>query len=429
MKIAYSDLLDMLEEEHCLPEIDELTANRIKKQVMARIKNAKPEKKTRRAPRMALIAVAAMLALSITVGAACIISHENTKRLIEAGPYNDPVEVDQRSYQVIDTTSRDYGLVCQDNGTTVTLDSIMGAYSDYLSIAYLTLTVQPAEGTEITAEVSELGFGGYPMPKYEKDGLSRGADGSTTVIRNEDGTYNVMLMAIYDGNVNGEEMTLNLEGFGDVSKDNADYLAAGGAMELPGQWQFQFEMQLDATNCLALEESLFGDTQIAVSEVTMSSFGGTAIVAGYQTLMEEKYLALAKEKYGALELNWEQVSILDPSYLENLYTEGKLTLEEFQGFLSLGNDPKAEDGSIHFQIALEYADGTVYKANTTLGAEPLAHATGAREEMAEQTGEATLEAAAGEYEDVMLMPFIFDAPQSISEAKYLIIEGVKIPLN
>lgn len=430
MKISYSDLWDMVEDPRELPEVDEMTKARIRKQVMAQIEPAKSEKKHRRGPRLAMITVAAMLVLSITAGAAYMISHEKTKALIETNPYQghtaESITVDERSYEVIDTTSRDYGLVSQDRGTTVTLDSIMGSYSDHLSVAYLTLTITPAEGTEITADVSDLGFCGYAMPMYEKDGMTRGADGSSTVIRNEDGSYSVMLLAFYDENVNGQEMTLTLEGFGNVSKEHVKELADGAELVVPGQWSFEFEMQLDEANKLILDENLFTESDIAVSEVTMSSFGGTMVVSGYQSLLEEKYLALAKEAYGDLELDWNQVSLQDPTYLENLYAEGALTLEDLQGLLSLG-----DAGVNYLAVSLEYADGTVYEANTSLGAEPMEHVLRGSDgaESAELFAEEGLETAAGNYEDVMLMPFLFNAPQSISDAKYLIIEGVKIPLN
>lgn len=434
MKITYRELLELVGEQPLMPELDPAAQERIQRQVMKKIGAAQPAQKRHRKLRPALIAAAAVFVLSITAGAAYYVSHDNTKALFSQDPVQGglhPVEMDDRSGPVIDEAARDYGLVTGGSSetagetavteTTVTLDNIMGFHSDYYNTVYVTVTVRLPEEQQAGLDPEKCGFGWMELQPTDPEKHFAG-DGAVTKVQNTDGTISMMLCYLFRyEDVTGVPVTLKLENFNT------------GSERLEGNWSFDLDaLELDALNAVDFDAAAFAEVGITPLDIGLSAFGGTLTMKGYLALLDSKFRAMVQDRYEDLDLDWEQVSMHDRDYLERLYERGVLTLEQLQNIYCIADgsiEYFGRDNVVTFRVALEYADGTVYEADTQLGAFPMSLIRRHRGELAPDGGSAETEFETYVSEDEELLPFLFDAPLDLSQAAHLVIEGVKIPLS
>lgn len=349
-----------------------------------------------------LIAAAVVAALTVTAGAAYVISHQNTKALMETGPNTGgyyPVELDQQSLSVIDNTSQDFGTSVTDNGTTVTLDSVMGFQSEEMSVVYLTLTVAPPAGTELTADIQDCGFW-EQQPDFF--GASCGG-GSTTAIDNGDGTYSVMLMYTVMGEIESNRMQLTLSGFGNVSKEAAHGLFDGTReIEVPGTWSFTIEdLQLTEPETLEFDTALFAGTGIQPRKITVSPFGGTVTMADPSSDVVAAHREELKAICPDLKIDWDQMTA---EQLNQLLAEGAIFTDEQTEAICelLDNGTGSSFGGIN-SIQLQYPDGNTYDGQVV-------HIS------TDEDGN-------------MVVRYIFEAPQDLDQAETLVIEGIHVPLK
>ena len=348
----------------------------------------------RRGPIGLLIATMGAV-MSVTAGAAWL-RHSNTVALIESGPNTGgyrPVEVDNRSRDVIERASQDYGMTVTDNGTTVTLDSIMGFHAEKLSVVYLTLTLELPEGTEFTADIQSCGFFGYCLPTF--DGI--GAEGSEIAVWNEDGSVSVMLMGIYEGDVNGLPMELHLSGFGNVSKEVAPTLYSGEReIEVQGTWDFSID-RIQLADPVEMDASELGED----AAVYVSDFGGYLrnIKGGTDDLIQAMKPELEQI---APEIDWDNTTL---EQLKLMCAAGDIFTQEQQMWLD--DLFEAMEGNEYFAapyVTLIYPDGTEYAANSVIwsGTD-----------------------GAGNH----IYSFLFEAPQDLLQAEYLSVNGVLLEVN
>ncbi len=391
-------ITDMMDDYYdnsvALPEV-KVSAKRIQQKTM----NKLGTRSRRRVPRL-LIAAAVAVVMMGTVGAAYVISHQNTKALMETGPNTGgyyPVELDERSLSVIDNTSQDYGTSVTDNGTTVTLDSVMGFRSEEMSVVYLTLTVAPPAGTDLTADIQDCGFWEQNPDFF---GASSGG-GSTTAIDNGDGTYSVMLMYTVMGEIESDTMELTLSGFGNVSKEVAHGLYDGTReIEVPGTWSFTIEnLQLTNPETLEFDAALFAGAGIQPSKITVSPFGGTVTMASNDVVAahREELQAICPD----LDIDWNRMTA---EQLNLLLAEGAVFTEEQTDAIweLLDNGTGSSFGGIN-SVQLQYPDGSTYDGQVV-------HLS------TDENGN-------------MIVRYIFEAPQSLDQAEALVIEGTVVPLR
>ena len=389
---------DYFDESVTLPEV-ELSARRIRQRTLEK---AGIQKQSRRPVRVGLIAAAVAVVMMGTVGAAYVISHQNTKALMETGPNSGgyyPVELDERSLSVIDNTSQDYGTSVTDNGTTVTLDSVMGFRSEEMSVVYLTLTVAPPAGTNLTADIQDCGFW-EQQPDFF--GASSGG-GTTTAIDNGDGTYSVMLMYTVMGEIESDSMELTLSGFGNVSKEVAHGLYDGTReIEVPGTWSLTIEdLQLTEPENLTFDTALFAGTSVQPSKITVSPFGGAVTMADPSNDVVAAHREELKALCPDLEIDWDQMTA---EQLKLLLAEGAVFSDEQTDAICelLDNGTGSSFGGIQ-SIQLQYPDGSTYDGQVV-------HLS------TDDDGN-------------MIVRYIFEAPQNLDQADTLVIEGTKVPLK
>lgn len=390
-----TDLMDdYYDNSVALPAV-KVSAKRIQQKTMSKL----GRRSRRRVPRL-LIAAAVAAVMMVTAGAAYVISHQSTKALMETGPNTGgyfPVELDERSLSVIDDTAQDYGTSVTDNGTTVTLDSVMGFRSEEMSVVYLTLTVAPPADTELTADIQDCGFWEQQTDFF---GTS---SGTTTAIDNGDGTYSVMLMYTVMGEIESDRMELTLSGFGNVSKEAAHGLYDGTReIEVPGTWSFTIEdLQLTEPENLAFDAALFADAGIQPSKITVSPFGGTVTMAD----PSEDVVAAHREELKAIcpdmDIDWDQMTA---EQLNTLLAEGATFTDEQElaiyDLLDYGTG--SSFGGIN-SIQLQYPDGSIYAGQVV-------HLS------TDENGN-------------MIVRYIFEAPQDLDQAEALVIEGTEVPLR
>lgn len=386
MKIT--DLLDgYRDSEVVLPEVPYPTAA----QTLKRTREKLGIKGRKRIRTWTLVAAALVVLFGITAGA-YYITHEKTVALMETGPNSggrQTVALEEENAQVIDGAAMDYGITVTDNGTAVTLESVMGSRSEKLSIVYLTLTVSPPEGTTLPEILQDWGFLNW-SPKLSAGGL--GADGSQTVAVQEDGTVGVMLMYLYRGDVGGQAMELTLEDFGCVGKEARAALEAGtSSMELSGKWSFSIDrLTLEDAKTLTPDPALFAKAKAVPTEITLSEFGcAVSMEGGMITDDLTDALEEIQDKYP--DLDWANMSLeqLQGILAEGVFTEAETELLE--EIMACTPEP--------FTVQIRYMDGSVYAEATCLG-----------------SGKGTTY-------------FLFEAPQNLSQAQELIINGVEIPLT
>lgn len=336
--------------------------------------NAKVMRKTtkrkprRTAFRLSLIAAVLVVIFSVSAGAVYLISHQKTVDLLETGIATGgavPVELDEPAIEVIEEKSVNYNTVLTNEGTTVTLDSVMGFTSEDYTVCYITLDIAPPEGTQLTSGPEDWGFmESFLQP--EDDNLTSSGGGSVTAIDNGDGTYSAMVMwQFYGSDLRDIPMKLLLRGFGNVSKEVARELYGGTReIEVPGEWVFHFEaLPLDKTAPLEFDTTLFADEKIHPTKIELSSFGAIVTYTAESTDFIEKLGLIMSEKYPELEVDWPQMSL---EQLNLLCAEGAAFTEEQQADIEAvleeygGMDSEALKAELT-DYRLLYRDGTVCK--------------------------------------------------------------------
>jgi hypothetical protein len=287
-----------------------------------------------------------------------------------------------------------------DSGASVTLDSIMGFHAEDMSVLYITLTIQPPAGTQFTADIQECGF------------LERATQLTTEVlggssyqsaIWNEDGTISAMLLNLYPGDVGDCGMTLHLGGFGNVSKAVIGDLYSGAReIEMPGDWEFQIDqLNLDTPITLSVDASLFQELGLSPVSATLSSFGGmltlhntagdisTAMLRAHQEELSELLPDLDLDN-----ITWEQITAL--------YESGAISQKEMEEINNIVGE--VTDVNVASTLQLIYSDGSVYPADATVWSGVNAY---------------------GQFQTM----FLFEVPQDLSQAEYLSLDGVMIPIH
>ncbi len=345
MKIAFSDWIAETDPDTpAYAPVDPAVIERIREQAMDKIQ---PKKKLSRRARAFLTAAAVLAALSITAGAVYLASHAGSRELMEAGPLsngNHPQVIDETSAAILSEAESAVGLQSTDNGSAVTLESIMGFATDQLSVIYLTLNVAYPEGTEFDCSADDLGFVVQHL-EFDPD-MHVSGGGSSVAIYNDDSTYSIMLMYEFEGDLSGSRATLELTDFANIGEENMRRLFDGTAKaEVPGTWRFTFDLPLDKPDTVAFDPALFDSAAFHPVSISLCGFGGALTLADDSVYLERIALELA---------------------------DGTTYDGVFRSFAA-GND---ETGEIHY----------------TYG-------------------------------------FVFEAPQDLSNAAALLIEGVRVPLE
>lgn len=325
--------------------VDPAVIERIQERTMKQITVNKVK---RRRGRVLLTVAAALAALSLTAGAVYVATRAGTRELMEAGPLTggfQPQEISETSAAVIDEAQKDMALQSTSGGTTVTLDSIMGFATDQLSVLYLTMNVACPEGTDLCCDADCLRFVDRHI-EFEPELLSSGS-GSTVALGNDDGTYSVMLMYEVEGNLSGRTVTLELSDFTGVCDEEDLMQLFHGTLEpaVVGDWSFTFEPELDVPDEVEFDAALFKGAAFEPKSIQLCELGGAVTCVDDSVLLQE--------------------------------------------------------------VAVEFADGTVYEGTfRSFG------------EFNEQTGERHFTCG-----------FVFEAPQDLTNATALIVDGVRVPLD
>lgn len=374
------------------------------------MRNTTKRKHRRTTFRLALIAAVLVIIFSVSAGAVYLISHQKTVDLLETGVGTGGVvsiEVDEPAIKVIEEKSVDYNTVVTNEGTSVTLDSVMGFTSEDYSTCYITLDIAPPIGTRFTAAPEDLGF----MESFlypEDDNLTLSGWGSVTVMDNGDGTYSAMVMWQFHGSdLRDIPMKLVLHGFGNVSKEVARELYEGTReIEVPGEWIFHFgELPLDNTIPLNFDTTLFDSEKIHPSHIELSSFGAIVTYTAESTDFIEKLGQIMTEKYPELEVDWSQMSL---EQLNLLCAEGAVFTDEQQADIEIVLEEYGGMGNMNSELTnyrLLYQDGTVCK----IGAE--ASDFGFTNEKGE-----------------CVVIICFDTPVDLESLATFEIEGIEIPV-
>jgi hypothetical protein len=341
--------------------------------------------------------------LSISVGAAYYIGHEKSANLVASGIYTGgakTVELDDTAREIIDTASQDYGISVTDSGASVTLESIMGFHSEDMSVLYITLTIQPPAGTQFTADMQECGFL-ERTTQLTTEVL--GGSGYQSAIWNEDGTISAMLLQIYPGDVGDCGMTLRLSGFGNVSKAVIGDLFSGAReIEMPGDWEFQIEqLNLDTPITLSVDASLFQDSDLSPASITLSSFGGMLTLHNTAADLSTAMIRAHQEELRAL-LPDQDLDNITWAQITSLYESGAISQEELEEINNIIGE--VTDVNVASTLQLIYPDGSVYPADATIWSGVNAY---------------------GQFQTM----FQFAVPQDVSQAEYLSLDGVKIPIH
>jgi hypothetical protein len=351
-----------------------------------------------------LVLVAALVAmLSISAGAAYYIGHERSANLVASGIYTggaEAVELDDTAREVIDAASQDYGITVTDSGASVTLESIMGFHSEDMSVLYITLTIQPPAGTQFTADIQACGFL-ERMPQLTTEVL--GGSGYQSAIWNEDGTISAMLLYIYQGDVGDCGMSLHLGGFGNISKEVASALYSGKReIEIPGDWEFQIDhLNLDTPITISVDASLFQDSGLSPASVAMSSFGGMLTLNNTAGDISTAMIRAHQEELSKL-LPDQDLDNITWSQITSLYESGAISQEEMEEIDNIIGE--VTDVNVASTLQLIYSDGSVYPADSTVWSGVNAY---------------------GQFQTM----FLFEAPQDLSQAEYLSLDGIKIPIH
>lgn len=392
-------------------------------------KSAKPTSLFRRLPRAALIAAVLVMLLSISA-LACVIAYANSVRLMEAGPMSGgkhTVEIGDAAVQVIENQSIAYGQSVTDNGTTVTLESVMGYSTQTDSLLYLTLTVTPPEGTQLPEDVSEYGFVNehiaFPFDVANETPWDiPGRGGSSVAVKNPDGTVSVMLMRFFGGPVEGARLHLTLENFDLCGKAAAQAAFARWQEEkctgipaeapvplLEGVWEFDLgRLQLPAQQKRTLDKAALEAAGFPYNTLELNPFGGkitrdddapSTLERLRQEFPDELRELLPEVDWDNLSEDEFEVMMEEASRLVD-GEDARLRLMDMLGWL----EPWDYGGPTSF--TLEYPDGTSYTVEAPLQIW----------ESVESNGEIAFQ-------------ILFAEPQPISDAATIVINGTRIPLK
>lgn len=428
MKVNLEELLDYMD----MPDIKiepppGIDTERIHQCVMEQVQNTpsavkRDHPKTHHRLRVLMIAIAATLILSVTASAVYYLTHTREAALMEAGPLDGGLfstTLDDRSKEVVDNSAVDYAMIQTSNGTTVTLDSIMGFHSTDYSVAYVTVSIALPSGINTEVDVEACGFQWMELQPSASEQLLAG-DAAQVAVQTDENTVSVMFAFSFRyHDVTDIPVTLTLENFNT------------GSQEISGTWVFEIDaLVLSSLNTISFDQDCFAEMPFEISDIQLSNFGGTITMQGYQELAAYHFQKIVREQYGDLNLPWDKLKP-DYSALKALYDSEDLTEPQYQKLLGLLND----DSIWRLNIWVEYADGRTYSESKDFGILFDEQIAAQRRLTAVQNGEITeeeadkLAAQETNNENSGIIPFAFLAPQDISSAEYLVIEGVKIPLH
>ena len=370
----------------------------------------------RRIPRVALIAAVLAIVLSFGAVAYYVVTHPKTAALIEAGPMTNgriPVTVDETGMQIIDNAAIDLNLSQTSNGTTVTVDSVMGFRDPTSSMLYLTLTITPPEGYEFPEDMKDWCF---QMPRIAAvpDDIELGRAEST--IKNPDGTASMLMLFFPNGDLNHHSLHLDLEGFGMASKETYHEIAEGiRTIELPGNWIFHFDLpELPETQEISFDAQAVKEAGLPMTALRLNSFGGVAELEP----QDVSQLRTLRETYGdQLKTDFPTLDFdrMDDAEFDALCAggdvEGFLTEAEFAHLHELLCAMPAffVDFDRPKTVTLEYPDGSTYTVSYGTCGDNLWI------DWAE--------------DGTPYCQIAFPNPQPISQATAIVINGIRIPLK
>lgn len=387
----------------------------------------KKEISARRITRIALAAAAVAAVLSLNVIAFSIIRSDSV-HLMESDPIGEgkqAVIIDERSAQVIEAQSVNYGISVTDNGTTVTLESLMGYSTDRDSLLYLTMTVTPPDGTALPQDISQYGFvdvvTSFPFDAADETAwdIPQGG-GTTTAVKNPDGTVSVMLMRLFSAPVENAPMTLVLKDFDLCGKAGARARTAQeeqsenplekAAPAIEGTWKFSLgRLHLPKQEIRMLDKSALEQAGLPFQTVELTAFGGKITCEDTAPSVLERlrreYAAELKEQFPAVD--WDHLSeeAFQKMLEEDMTTPPEeaadgLLLTDIVGWL------EPWDYGCPTTFSLEYPDGTTYCVSSPL----------LIWQYVETSGEINFR-------------ILFPAPQPISQAAAIVIDSTRIPLQ
>jgi len=368
----------------------------------------------RRIPRGALIAAVLAALLSISAVAYYAISHANTVALLESNPMTDlPVEVhvDETGQQIIENAAIDLGISQTSNGTTVTVDSIMGYKDPTESKLYLTFTITPPEGFEFPEDMSYWCFWDVRFTAVPDD-IPIGRTEAT--VKNLDGTASVLWVFSPMGDIAGHKLHIEFGGFGAASKEVCEDLYMGRrTIELPGNWEFDLDIpELPATQEIAFDRAAVKEAGLPMTALRLNSFGGVAELEE-QELCQLKFFRFAYGEQLRTDFPTIDFDRMDDADFLALCNSGNidgfLTEDEYEHLQELLRGLQPYTFARPTTLTLEYPDGTEYSV------------------------------AFGEYGDNLWIDWddqgglycsiAFLNPQPISQATAIVINGIRIPLK
>lgn len=231
----------------------------------------------RRVTRAALIAAVLALLLSLSAVAVYVISHEKTAALMEAGPMSSGrlrPQIDEAGTQIIEEAALDLGISQESNGTTVTLDSLMGFQDPVHSLVYLTFTITPPQGYEFPEDMSLWCFWDYRFALVPDD---MPIPYAASTVKNPDGTASVLWAIEPVGNPENHRLHIDISGgFGMADKVVVESLYNGSRqIELPGQWTFDLDLpSLPETREIPLDAQALETAGLPLTALRLNHFGG-----------------------------------------------------------------------------------------------------------------------------------------------------------
>lgn len=229
-----------------------------------------------RISRAVLIAAALTVLLSLGAVAYQLISHANTAALLQKNPFSEgnvQPPVDETGMQIMNNSAIDLGLSQTSNGTTISVDSLMGFTDPTHSLYYLTFTVTPPEGYEFPDNMKYWCFWDERFKLVPED-IDIVYAAST--VKNPDGTASVLWALDPLGDPSGHKLHVEIGGFGTADKEVVASLYDGSRqIELPGHWSFEFELPtLPETREIKLDAAALKESGLPVTELRLNEFGG-----------------------------------------------------------------------------------------------------------------------------------------------------------
>jgi len=219
-------------------------------------------------------AVAAVAAAMCVAAGAAAVFHAGTLDLFRSENVSGvpgPVEITDRQAEAIHTLEQSVGVTSQDNGTSVTLNSVLGCALEERSIICAVLTIVPQEALNVPQEdASSLSF--FDINLLKEDGERVGFNGGTTTLLNDDGTCSLMLRMVTGENLDGQNLTLEFEDFGINTKETIGaYLDGTAQPEVSGSWSVTFPLKLESAR----------EIEIPEGRLLLSTLGAQLIRANY----------------------------------------------------------------------------------------------------------------------------------------------------